>query len=94
MAGTSSNKGSASKIIAAIREATGASVEDIQMVLKECNHDVNEATARLIDSTWRFFVFLLQCLFLLDLGAPAPLKPFPAPEGYIDDVAYRENSFG
>jgi len=53
MAGSTS-KGSASskKILDAIREATGASDEDIQMVLKECNGDVNEATARLIDSTW------------------------------------------
>lgn len=56
MAGSTS-KGSASskKIIDAIREATGASDEDIQMVLKECNGDVNEATARLIDSTWLFY---------------------------------------
>jgi NACalpha-BTF3-like transcription factor len=50
MAGTS--KVSQSKrILETIREATGASDEDIQMVLKECNNDVNEATARLIDST-------------------------------------------
>ena len=59
MAGSTS-KGSASskKILDAIREATGASDEDIQMVLKECNGDVNEATARLIDSTWWC---LLEC---------------------------------
>lgn len=40
------------KIIETIREATGASDEDIKMVLAECNNDVNEATARLIDSTF------------------------------------------
>jgi hypothetical protein len=40
------------KIIDTIREATGASDEDIKSVLEECNNDVNEATARLIDSTF------------------------------------------
>jgi translation elongation factor EF-Ts len=39
------------KIIETIREATGASDEDIKAVLAECNNDVNEATTRLIDST-------------------------------------------
>ncbi|WPT10943.1 hypothetical protein PSENEW3n2_00002115 [Picochlorum sp. SENEW3] len=38
------------KIIDTIREATGASDEDIKSVLEECNNDVNEATARLIDN--------------------------------------------
>lgn len=38
------------KIIDTIREATGASDEDISAMLAECNYDVNEATARLIDS--------------------------------------------
>lgn len=41
----------AKKIVETIREATGASDEDIKAVLAECNNDVNEATARLIDST-------------------------------------------
>lgn len=64
MAGSTS-KGSASskKILDAIREATGASVEDIQMALKECNGDVNEATARLIDSTWCFLGMLFGSIF-------------------------------
>lgn len=43
------------KIIETIREATGATDEDIKMVLAECNNDVNEATARLIDSTFERF---------------------------------------
>ena len=38
------------KIVDAIREATGASDEDISAMLAECNYDVNEATSRLIDS--------------------------------------------
>lgn len=66
MAGsTSTGKGSASskKILDAIREATGASNEDIQMVLKECNGDVNEATARLIDSTCCFLRMLFGSIF-------------------------------
>ncbi len=68
MAGSTS-KGSASskKILDAIREATGASDEDIQMVLKECNGDVNEATARLIDSTW--------CLLGMRFGSIFRAKP-------------------
>lgn len=41
----------AKKIVENIREATGASDEDIKAVLAECNNDVNEATTRLIDST-------------------------------------------
>jgi len=40
------------KIIENIREATGASDEDIKAVLAECNYDVNEATTKLIDSTF------------------------------------------
>lgn len=38
------------KIVDTIREATGASDDDISAMLSECNFDVNEATARLIDS--------------------------------------------
>jgi len=38
------------KIVEAIREATGASDDDISAILAECNYDVNEATSRLIDS--------------------------------------------
>lgn len=38
------------QIVDAIREATGASDEDISVVLAECNYDVNEATTRLINS--------------------------------------------
>lgn len=38
------------KIVEAIREATGASDDDISAMLAECNYDVNEATSRLIDS--------------------------------------------
>lgn len=38
------------KIVAMIREATGASDEDINLMLEECNYDVNEATTRLIES--------------------------------------------
>lgn len=40
----------AKKIVENIREATGASDEDIKAVLAECNNDVNEATTRLIDN--------------------------------------------
>ena len=38
------------KIVDAIKDATGASEEDISAMLAECNYDVNEATTRLIDS--------------------------------------------
>jgi len=54
------DKPNAGSIMKTIREATGASDQDIQLVLKECNNDVNEAVARLIDST-----FLLDWFFEL-----------------------------
>jgi NACalpha-BTF3-like transcription factor len=38
------------KTLDAIKEATGASEEDISAMLSECGNDVNEATARLIES--------------------------------------------
>lgn len=36
-------------VVDSIREATGASVEDIQYQLQECEGDVNKATEQLID---------------------------------------------
>lgn len=36
----------------AVREATGAPDDIIQLVLRETNFDVNEATSRLIDREW------------------------------------------
>ena len=43
------------KTLDAIRDATGASEDDISAMLAECNYDVNEATAKLIESEpgWR-----------------------------------------
>jgi NACalpha-BTF3-like transcription factor len=38
------------KIIEAIKEATGASEDDISAMLAECNYDANEATSRLVES--------------------------------------------
>ena len=38
------------KTMDAIRDATGASEDDISAMLAECNYDVNEATAKLIES--------------------------------------------
>ena len=38
------------KMIETIREATGATEEDIRVMLFECNYDANETTSRLIDS--------------------------------------------
>jgi hypothetical protein len=38
------------KTLDAIRDATGASEDDISAMLAECNYDVNEATAKLIES--------------------------------------------
>ena len=38
------------KIVDAIKDATGASEEDISAMLAECNYDVNEATTRLVES--------------------------------------------
>lgn len=38
------------KILASVREATGASEEDVQAMLAECNGDVNEAVTRLLDN--------------------------------------------
>jgi hypothetical protein len=48
------------KILDTIRDATGASDEDITAMLVECNYDVNEATTRLIES---------GCFFSLGLGS-------------------------
>lgn len=38
------------KMIETIREATGATEDDIRVMLFECNYDANETTSRLIDS--------------------------------------------
>lgn len=38
------------KMIETIKEATGASEDDIRVILQECNYDANETTSRLIDS--------------------------------------------
>lgn len=46
------NSADTKKRIDAIREATGAADEEIKLMLKECNYDPNETTARLIDSAW------------------------------------------
>jgi len=45
--------------ITTIKEATGATDEEIKHMLKECNNDANEATARLIDSEFRTLRFTL-----------------------------------
>jgi hypothetical protein len=42
------------KMIATIQEATGATEEDIKIMLQECNFDANETTSRLIDSKFTF----------------------------------------
>lgn len=44
------------QVIDQIKEVTKATEEDIQLTLTECSGDVNEATARLIDSKRRQFV--------------------------------------
>lgn len=51
-AGTSrkDKAGPTRKIIDTIKEATGASEEDVILVLEECGGDANEATSRLIES--------------------------------------------
>lgn len=36
-------------VIEIVREATGASEEDVTHTLEECNYDVNQATNMLID---------------------------------------------
>ena len=38
------------KTVEAIRDVTGATEDDIKVMLIECRMDVNEATSRLIDS--------------------------------------------
>jgi hypothetical protein len=38
------------KSLDAIKEATGATDDEIAAMLAECNYDANEATARLIES--------------------------------------------
>ena len=38
------------KMIETIKEATGATEEDVKVMLFECNYDANETTSRLIDS--------------------------------------------
>ena len=38
------------RVIESMKEATGATEEDIHYQLQECNGDVDEATSRLIDS--------------------------------------------
>lgn len=40
------------KVIDTIKEATGASEDDVLVALEECGGDANEATARLIESEW------------------------------------------
>ena len=44
------------KMIETIREATGATEEDIRVMLFECNYDANETTSRLIDSEQPIFL--------------------------------------
>lgn len=44
-------EGADRKMIETIREATGATEDDIRVMLEECNFDANETTSRLIDST-------------------------------------------
>ncbi len=56
-------------IMKAIREATGANDQDIQLVLKECGNDVNEAVARLIDCTYLLDWFLSKLAAESDLAA-------------------------
>lgn len=43
----------AKAVVFAIKEATGATEDEISAMLAECNYDVNEATTRLIDSEFR-----------------------------------------
>ncbi len=38
------------KVVQAITEVTGATEEDVRLMLEECNYDANETTSRLIDS--------------------------------------------
>lgn len=38
------------RMIETIQEATGATEDDIRVMLEECNFDANETTSRLIDS--------------------------------------------
>jgi len=37
-------------VVQTIKEATGATEEDVKLMLEECNFDANETTSRLIDS--------------------------------------------
>lgn len=48
--GTASAKSKEKEVIERIKEATGASEEDVTAMLKECNYDVNDTTNKLIDS--------------------------------------------
>ncbi len=56
-----------------IRDATGASEEEVLHMLIECNNDMNETTSRLIDSTSR----------------PPPACPVPALGGASAGAAAR-----
>lgn len=42
-------KPTSKSVVELVKELTGASEEDIQHTLQECNYDVNEATNKLID---------------------------------------------
>jgi len=59
-------------IMKAIREATGANDQDIQLVLKECGNDVNEAVARLIDCTYLLDWFFEQTRGGIGSRGPSP----------------------
>lgn len=48
------------KMIETIKEATGATEEDIRVMLFECNYDANETTSRLIDSKYLSFLTLAE----------------------------------
>ena len=56
--GAEKDKGSADQkegvdvkmVVQTIKEATGATEEDVKLMLEECNFDANETTSRLIDS--------------------------------------------
>ena len=57
------------KMIETIREATGATEDDIRVMLFECNFDANETTSRLIDSKQ-------LCYFRLASVVEGPLLEF------------------
>jgi len=48
------DSGGTSEIVKSILDATGASIEEIELALKECDGDVNKATEKLIDDPFTY----------------------------------------